>query len=377
MSSEADNAAKSSRPFRFQELGLVLVILGLGTLLTIFGGTVEIPKMQTNEFGELERVFTEDADGNRQLVLETKNKFLRAENLTNLAKDASFIAIMAIGATFVIVAGQIDLSVGAIYALASVIGALVFNIFGPDGSEAEAATWIGISCGMLACITTATVCGLVNGGMVVALRVHPFIITLGTMAIYRGIAHVITKGQSISNFPETLGTMIRGDASSELSLTPMIVMIVVTLIGVIYLGRLSAGRRIYAVGGNEEASRFSGIPVGRVKLGVFVIAGFTAGVSSLLALGYYGSGSSGDGSGYELDVIAAAVVGGASLSGGRGSALGAMLGAIIIKMLDNGIIILGINSDYSRIIIGAAVILAVVFDQLNTWWANRRSLDNT
>lgn len=377
MSTETDNTAKSSRPFRFQELGLVLVILGLGALLTVFGGNVEVPKMQTNEFGELERVFTEDAEGNRQLVLETKNKFLRAENLTNLAKDASFIAIMAIGATFVIVAGQIDLSVGAIYALASVIGALVFHAFGPDGSQADAATWLGISCGMLACITTATVCGLVNGSMVVALRVHPFIITLGTMAIYRGIAHVITKGQSISNFPEQFGTMIRGDASSELSLAPMIVMIVVTMIGVIYLGRLSAGRRIYAVGGNEEAGRFSGIPVGRVKLGVFVIAGFTAGISSLLALGYYGSGSSGDGSGYELDVIAAAVVGGASLSGGRGSALGAMLGAIIIKMLDNGIIILGINSDYSRIIIGAAVILAVVFDQLNTWWANRRSLQNT
>lgn len=377
MSEEPDNPGKSKRPFRFQELGLVLVILGLGALLTVFGGNVQVPKMQMNEFGELERTFTEDAEGNREIVLETKNKFLRAENLTNLAKDASFIAIMAIGATFVIVAGQIDLSVGAIYALASVIGALVFHEFGPDGSLAEKATWLGISCGMLACVTTATLCGLVNGGMVVALRVHPFIITLGTMAIYRGIAHVITKGQSISNFPETFGTMIRGDASSELSLTPMIVMIVVTLVGVVYLGRLASGRRIYAIGGNEEASRFSGIPVGRVKLGVFVIAGFTAGISSLLALGYYGSGSSGDGSGYELDVIAAAVVGGASLSGGRGSALGAMLGAIIIKMLDNGIIILGINSDYSRIIIGAAVILAVVFDQLNTWLSNRRSLQNT
>ena len=230
---------------------------------------------------------------------------------------------------------------------------------------------------MLACVATATACGLLNGGMVVALRVHPFIITLGTMAIYRGLAHVITQGQSISQFPEVFRTMIRGDESTQLSIVPLIVMVVVAVIGTICLARMAAGRRVYAVGGNEEAARFSGISVGRVKLGVFVVAGFTAGISSLLALGYYGGASSGDGNGYELDVIAAAVVGGASLSGGRGTALGALLGAIIIKMLDNGIIILGINSDYSRIIIGSAVILAVVFDQLNGWMSRRRDLLST
>lgn len=371
-------AAKSAKPrFRLQEAGLVIVILLLGGLLTWRGGSVELPKMQVNEFGETERVFTQDADGNRTLVMEKKNKFLRAENLTNLAKDASFIAIMAVGATFVIVAGQIDLSVGAIYALASVIGALVFHSFGPEGANAASASWIGISLGMLACLTTAMLCGALNGTMVVALRVHPFIITLGTMAIYRGIAHVITKGQSISQFPEFFRTMIRGKEGTQLSIVPLIVMVVVTIVAGIYLSRMAAGRRVYAVGGNEEASRFSGIPVGRVKLGVFVIAGFMAGISSLLALGYYGGAGSADGTGYELDVIAAAVVGGASLTGGRGTALGALLGAIIIKMLDNGIIILEINSDYSRIIIGAAVILAVVFDQLNTWLTRRRSLQAT
>jgi ribose/xylose/arabinose/galactoside ABC-type transport system permease subunit len=362
---------------RLQEAGLLLVIFVLGTLLAIFGGSVEMPKIEIDENGEPRRVFTEDAEGNRQLVMERKNKFLRAENLTNLAKDASFIAIMAVGATFVIVAGQIDLSVGAIYALASVIGALVFHAFGPEGPNAASPGWIGVALGMLACTTTATACGLFNGGMVVALKVHPFIITLGTMAIYRGIAHVITQGQSISQFPESFRTLIRGDEGSQLSLVPLIVMVLVAVAGWICLARMAAGRRVYAVGGNEEASRFSGIAVGRVKLGVFIVAGFTAGISSLLALGYYGGASSGDGSGYELDVIAAAVVGGASLSGGRGTALGALLGALIIKMLDNGIIILEINSDYSRIIIGSAVILAVVFDQLNTWMARRRELRST
>jgi len=149
-------------------------------------------------------------------------------------------------------------------------------------------------------------------------------------------------------------------------------MLAVAVIATFYLTCLVQGRHIYAVGGNEQAAQFSGIRVKAVKLKVFVFSGITAGVAALLAIGYYGSATSGDGQGYELDVIAAAVVGGASLSGGRGSALGALLGALIIKMIDNGIVILGIDQNYSRIIIGAAVILAVVLDQFGGWWARRR-----
>jgi ribose transport system permease protein len=149
-------------------------------------------------------------------------------------------------------------------------------------------------------------------------------------------------------------------------------MVLVTVIGTVYLARLAVGRRIYAVGGNELASRYSGVRVERVKLSVYIISGLTAGIAALLAIGYYGSAASGDGTGYELDVIASAVVGGASLSGGKGSALGALLGALIIKMIDNGIVILGIDQNYSRIIIGAVIILAVVLDQFNTWLAKRR-----
>jgi len=150
------------------------------------------------------------------------------------------------------------------------------------------------------------------------------------------------------------------------------VMLLVTVGGGIYLTRTAAGRRIYAVGGNELASRYSGLRVGRVKLSVYVISGFTSGIAALLALGYYGGASSGDGPGYELNVIAAAVVGGASLSGGKGSALGALLGALVIQMIGTGIVILGIDQNYSQIIIGAVVILAVLLDQLNAWLAKRR-----
>ena len=361
----------NARRFRFQEGGIVVVILFLGLLLTVFCGKVNVPAFETNANGERVRVFKTTADGEKELVLVEKNKFLNAKNLTQLAKDTSFIAIMAVGATFVIVSGGIDLSVGAIYALASVLGALVFNLFGPGGAQGGS-PGMGFILGSLTCVGVGTLCGLANGGMIVALRVHPFIITLGTMAIFRGIAFVITKGQSITGFPEMFRNLVRWETAGELSLVPLAVMVVVMVVGGLYLSRLSAGRRIYAVGGNETASRYSGIRVERVKLSVYVFSGLTAGLAALLALGYYGAATSADGQGYELNVIAAAVVGGASLSGGKGSALGALLGALVIQMIASGIVILGIDQNYSQIIIGAVVIIAVLLDQLNHWLSRRQ-----
>jgi ribose/xylose/arabinose/galactoside ABC-type transport system permease subunit len=346
--------------FRMQEGGLLLVILVLGLLLAVFGGKVSMPELRSSPTGRPERIMVE------------KNKFLNARNLTQLAKDTSFIAIMAVGTTFVIISGGIDLSVGAIYALASVLGALTFRLYGPDGSHAGASVLGNLLPGTLACVGVATFCGFLNGGMIVALRVHPFIITLGTMAIYRGIAFVITKGQSVGGFPQVFRDLVRWEVGSGLSLVPLGVMVIVTVIGGIYLTRMAAGRRVYAIGGNELASRYSGVRVERVKLSVYVISGLTAGVAALLALGYYGGATSGDGQGYELNVIAAAVVGGASLTGGKGSALGALLGALVIQMISTGIVILGIDQNYSQIIIGAVVIVAVLLDQFNAWLAKRR-----
>lgn len=360
-----------ARRRQFQESGLLLVIVVLGALLTFFGGSVKVPKLERGPDGELQRVFTTNAAGEKELVFEERNKFLNAQSLAQLAKDTSFIAIMAVGATFVIVSGGIDLSVGAIYALASVLGAIVFRHFGPEGAAATSGL-TGAWLGALTCLGVATLAGLANGGMIVALRVHPFIITLGTMAIFRGIAFVITKGQSIGSFPAAFRDLVRWETGGGLSLVPLGVMVLVAVAGGIYLSRLAAGRRVYAIGGNELASRFSGIRVERVKLGVFVISGLTAGIAALLSLGYYGGATSGDGSGYELNVIAAAVVGGASLSGGKGTALGALLGALIIQMISTGIVILGIDQNYSQIIIGAVVIVAVLLDQLNNWLVKRQ-----
>jgi ribose/xylose/arabinose/galactoside ABC-type transport system permease subunit len=358
------------RAFRFQEGGLCIVIIVLTALLTVFGGKVKRPVLTTNAQGEKERVWITNAQGEKEPAVKEVNKFFNAESLAQLAKDTSFTAIMAVGATIVIICGGIDLSVGAIYALASVLGALFFNLYGPTGARATDAAWV-LPAGMLLCVGSGVLCGMINGGLLVALRVHPFIITLGTMTIFRGIAFVITNGQSVGGFPEGFRKLIRWEPAG-LSVVPLIGMLIVTALGALFLTRLAAGRRVYAVGGNELASRYSGIRVERVKFGVFVLSGLTAGISALLAIGYYGGANSADGSGYELNTIAAAVVGGASLSGGKGSALGALLGALTIQIITTGIIILGIDQNYSQIITGSVVIVAVTLDQLNNYLSKCR-----
>jgi len=358
--------------FRFQESGLLLVIVGLGLLLTLFSGTVRVPQFERDAEGNRKRVFITNAGGDRTPAFVEKNKFLNTQNLAQLAKDTSFTAIMAVGMAVVIISGGIDLSVGSIYALASVLGAMVLHRYGADGAGAGLPSSLGVILGVAACVGAGALCGLLNGSLIVALRVHPFIITLGAMAILRGIAFVITKGQSVGGFPSAFRDIVRYEVGDGLSIVPMLVMLVALVVGWIYLSRLAAGRRVYAIGGNELAARFSGIRVERVKLSVYLISGFTAGVAALLSIGYYGAATSGDGQGYELNVIAAAVVGGASLVGGRGSALGVVLGALIIQMISSGIVILGIDQNYSQIIIGTVVIAAVVLDNFNTWLSRRR-----
>ena len=356
---------------KFPEGGLILVILVLGLLLTIFGGEVERPKIVTGPDGEPTRVTQTDANGQEVPVFVKLNKFLNAETLTQIAKDTSFFAIMAVGMTMVIITAGIDLSVGSVYALASVAGALYMNQFGSNGSP-----WMACV-GVLVTIGVGILCGFANGIMTVGFNVHPFIITLGTMAIYRGIAFVSTNGQSIGDFPQSFRDFVRQGIIGDLSLVPLIVMVLVCVLGGIFLARMTIGRRIYAIGGNETASRYSGIRVGRIKLLAYTISGLTAGIGAVLALGYYGAGSSGDGQGYELTVIAASVVGGASLVGGKGSALGAVLGAVILQMISTGMVILGIPQNYSQIVTGAVVIIAVLLDQLNRWISDRRLLART
>jgi ribose transport system permease protein len=318
------------RALTSQKSGLVFVIVLLGIVLTAFAGT--------------------HVDQRTGLAV---NNFLNSYTLIQTATDASFFAIMAVGATIVIISGGIDLSVGSVYALAGVTTAMILRHAGG-----------GVVTGLAISVGIGLACGALNGALVVGLGVHPFIITLGTMWILRGIAFVASSAESIL-LPRALTTVAKaslglGDA---LYPVPMLVMLTVAIAGSVFLGATVSGRHVFAVGGNAEASRFSGVPIERVKLIVFLLSGLTAGLAAFLGASFYGSASCADATGYELYVIASAVVGGASLAGGKGSAAGALLGAVLIVLIRQSIRTLHFDQNYEWIIIGCAIIIAVVLDQ--------------
>ena len=295
------------------------------------------------------------------------NNFLNAHTLIQVATDASGFAIMGVGATMVIISGGIDLSVGAVYALAGVVMAMVLRAAGPLDPAAT------VMLGLATCFVVSLACGLANGAMIVGLQVHPFIITLGTMWMLRGVAFVTSHAESIL-VPPALTSVAKAPLGLGASLypVPLLAMVVVTALGSVYLTRTVMGRHVFAVGGNAEASRFAGLRVARIRLGVLVLSSLTAGVAAFLGASFYGSATSSDANGYELYVIASAVVGGASLSGGRGSAVSATLGALLIVLIRQAIRTLHLDQNYEWIIIGGAMIVAVVFDQGGTRWLTRR-----
>ncbi len=345
MTSSPHLSRLGSSLIRSQQAGLLLVLLFLGAGLSMSAGSH--PDPQTGE---------------------TVNNFLNRYTLIQMATDASAFAIMGVGATLVIIAGGIDLSVGAVYALAGVIMAMVLRAAGPMDPA------LTVLLGLVTCVGVALICGLLNGLMVIGLGVHPFIITLGTMWILRGIAFVVSRAESV-----LVPTALTGVAKASLGMgtalypVPLLVMLTVTALGAMYLGRSVPGRHILAVGGNPVASRYAGLNVARVTLGVFVLSGLTAGLAAFLGASFYGSATSSDANGYELYVIASAVVGGASLSGGKGSAISAMLGALLIVTMRQAIRTLRLDQNYEWIIIGAALIIAVVIDQRAKRFAERLS----
>jgi ribose transport system permease protein len=323
-----------------QGAGLVLVILLLGIVNTWNAGS------------HVDRV-----------TGDVVNNFLNARTLVQVATDASFFAIMAVGMTVVIISGGIDLSVGSIYALSGVASALALKAMESNSPLL----------GAIVCIGTGAVAGLLNGSLIAYLGVHPFIITLGTMWIFRGIASVNTEAQSVG-MPTALTEFIKSTLGlrKDLYPIPMLVMLLVAIAGTLLLTRTVWGRRVFAIGGNVEASRYAGVPIPRVVIGVYLFSGLTAGVAAFLGSSYYGAAASGDATSYELFVIASAVVGGASLSGGRGAALGGLFGAFLIVMIRQSIRTLQLNQSYEWIIIGTAIMLAVVIDRFYTLLSDAR-----
>lgn len=274
--------------------------------------------------------------------------FFTVSNLLNIVQQTSINAIIAVGMTFVIISAGIDLSVGSILAFSGIIVASALH----NGVAAPLAIVIGLIIGIL--------CGVINGLLITFGKLPPFIATLGMMSMARGAALVYTEGRPISGFSDQFRALANGEI---LFLpTPVVIMIGVYLIAHVVLTRTRVGRYAYAIGGNEEATRLSGVNVRFHKTVVYGFSGLVSGIAAVLLTARLNSAQPIAGMMYELDAIAATVIGGASLSGGEGTLLGTLFGALIIGVLRNGLNLLGVSSFLQQLIIGAVIIIAVLID---------------
>lgn len=295
--------------------------------------------------------------------------FLKPDNLLNVANQIVVIAILAIGMTLVIITGGIDLSVGSLIALSAVVSTLLIR----DAAGAERATGAGMILCSLAGITVCGAAGLLSGAMITAFRIPPFIVTLAMMLVASGLAYLLAQGQSIYQVPESFVRLGRG---ADFLRIPNAVLLTAFLYGAahVLMTRTVLGRRIYAVGSNREAARLSGVPVSRVLLFVYSASGLLAGLGGVVMASQLKSGSPTYGGMYELYVIAAAVVGGASLQGGEGRVLGTLIGAFIIAVIQNGMNLTGVESYTQKVVLGLVILGAVLLDTLKRGgWKRRRA----
>jgi ribose transport system permease protein len=277
------------------------------------------------------------------------NSFLTVSNLLNIARQVSINAIIAAGMTFVILTAGIDLSVGSVLAFSGAIIAGLLSTGQP--------LLVGISAGLL----LGAVLGLVNGLIVTRGGVQPFIATLGMLTIGRGATLVYTDGRPITGLPDAFVWLGAGDVGRVP--VPVIIMALVFLAAYVVLTQTVLGRYIYAIGGNEEAARLSGVNVTLYKTLAYVLSGVLAATSGIILTARLNSAQPTAGGGYELDAIAAVVLGGTTLAGGEGSITGTLLGAFIIGVLNNGLNLLNVSSFYQQVVKGVVILLAVLLDR--------------
>lgn len=280
--------------------------------------------------------------------------FLTLNNLLNVLRQVSINALIAFGMTFVILTGGIDLSVGSILALTGAVTAG----FLASGMDPMLAMFLGLLLG--------AILGAINGIIISKGKVAPFIATLATMTIYRGLTLVYTEGKPISGLGDSLSFQLIGKGYFFGIPVPVITMAIA--FGVLYfvLKKTTFGRRVYAVGGNEEASRLSGIKVDRIKVYVYALTGTLAALASLILTSRLNSAQPTAGNMFELDAIAAVVLGGTSLTGGRGWIVGTLIGALIIGVLNNGLNLIGVSSFFQQVVKGAVILVAVLLDRKKT-----------
>jgi ribose transport system permease protein len=305
----------------------------------------------------------------------SNSDFLGASNIVNTTRQISMLGILAIGIAFVIVTGGIDLSIGSVVGLTGVI---IARLSSTQTGGLGYPLWIGISAGLAA----AVLVGLAQGLLITRLKLQPFIVTLGGMLLFRGVSQTIVDGGTISLGDSSLLNLSSGGVlhlgRDPLISWPLVIFMAVAALGAYVLHYTVLGRYIYAIGGNREAARYSGIHVDRVELLTYVISATAAGVAGICYAAYIGQMSQQVGVAYELYAIAAAVLGGCSLRGGEGTIFGILIGAAMMRVIDNGINmfqmqytdadgirrIWRLNPNWNWIIVGAVILVAVILDQV-------------
>jgi inositol transport system permease protein len=284
---------------------------------------------------------------------------LTPRNLLNIVRQISVMGLIAIGVTMVIITGGIDLSSGSVLALAAVVSTSLAQRL--DWSEIKfPGLDVPVLVPILAALAVGAVCGLINGSLIARFKIPPFIATLGMMTIARGFALIYSE-RPVSGLKDSYNYIGQGEPFGIP--VPIVILAVVAIGAHVMLNNTRFGRHIYALGGNEQAARISGINISRVKIGVYTIAGLLAGLSGLVLSSRIGSGQPGLGVGYELDAIASAVIGGTSLSGGIGTIWGTIVGALIIGVLNNGLDLLNVSAYWQTIVKGSIIVVAVIIDE--------------
>jgi inositol transport system permease protein len=294
------------------------------------------------------------------LAVLTEGTFLKPQNLINIVRQVSVIAILGIGLTVVIITGGIDLSVGAVLALSAVVATSLAQL-----PEATKVMYPGLDLPIILAVAAGlgvgALCGFINGSLVAFFRLAPFIATLGMLTAARGLANIYSGGRPISRLEPDYNWF--GQGAFFGIPTPILILIIVAVGTQYFLTRRKTGRYVYSIGSNEEAVKLAGIDVRRVKLLIYTFSGLLAGLGGVIISGRIGSGNPTLGEGIELDAIAAAVIGGASLAVGVGTVWGAVVGAMIIGSMNTGLDLLNVSPFWQQVVKGVIIVVAIIIDE--------------
>jgi ribose/xylose/arabinose/galactoside ABC-type transport system permease subunit len=276
--------------------------------------------------------------------------FLSPQNIADVTRNASFTFVAAVGAAYVFAAGGLDLSVGSLFGVGAVAGGLVIVDLGAP-----------ILVAVIVAIAASSLLGLVNGLVIVRARIPALVATLGMLYAARGLIMIVTEGQPIFPFPREITDLV----IARIAGLPIMVILAIVLALVAHYGlnHMRFGREILAVGGNREAARLVGIPVDRISIAVYMLSGAAAGLAGILAASRLGTAQASAGSGFELTVIAAVIIGGTSMFGGSATIIGTVIGSLLLAVLSNGMTIIGLSPFYQNLLVGVVIVFAVALDQ--------------